>query len=137
LFAIIKVCTTFPLLFAKQALGAIKELGLYIEKNKRSAVIFPEGTRSKTGVPKRFSENGIRTLCQSAESAYILPITINNSWKMTKYGRFPLGIGNHLQFEVHQPMSVSSASFETLFSKTEQAVLSGINMSGADSAIQK
>jgi 1-acyl-sn-glycerol-3-phosphate acyltransferase len=122
---------------AKQALGAIKELGLYIEKNKRSAVIFPEGTRSKTGVPKRFSENGMKTLCQYAESAYIVPITINNSWKMTKYGRFPLGIGNHLHFEVHQPIAVSSASFETLFSKTEQAVLSGINMSDADSASQK
>ena len=110
----------------KQALTAIKELALYIEQNKRSAVIFPEGTRSKTGVPKKFSENGLKTLTKYAKSAYIVPITINNSWKMVKYGIFPLGIGNQLTFEVHKPIEVASESFENLFTKTEEAVLSGI-----------
>jgi len=110
----------------KQALTAIKELALYIEQNKRSAVIFPEGTRSKNGTPKRFSENGIKTLSKYAKSAYIVPITINNSWKMVKYGIFPLGIGNRITFEVHEPLAVANDSFENLFQKTEQAVLSGI-----------
>lgn len=110
----------------KQALTAIKELALYIEQNKRSAVIFPEGTRSKTGIPKKFSENGLKTLSKYAKSAYILPISINNSWKMVRYGTFPLGIGNHLTFEVHEPFAVAGDSFEDLFKKTEEAVLSGI-----------
>jgi 1-acyl-sn-glycerol-3-phosphate acyltransferase len=30
------------------------KLGDYIEEHNRSAVIFPEGTRSKTGKPKSF-----------------------------------------------------------------------------------
>jgi 1-acyl-sn-glycerol-3-phosphate acyltransferase len=110
----------------RQALTAIKELALYIEQNRRSAVIFPEGTRSKTGIPKKFSENGVKTLSKYAKSAYIVPITINNSWKMVKHGSFPLGIGNHLTFEVHEPFAVANDSFENLFQKTEQAVLSGI-----------
>ena len=110
----------------RQALTAIKDLALYIEQNKRSAVIFPEGTRSKNGIPKKFSENGIKTLSKYAKSAYIVPVTINNSWKMVKYGSFPLGIGNRLTFEVHEPFAVASDSFENLFQKTEQAVLSGI-----------
>jgi 1-acyl-sn-glycerol-3-phosphate acyltransferase len=110
----------------KQALAAIKELAVYIEQNKRSAVIFPEGTRSKTGQPKPFSENGLKMLTKYAKTAYIVPISINNSWKMVKFGSFPLGIGNHLTFEVHKPFAVAEDSFEDLFKKTEQAVLSGI-----------
>ena len=39
----------------KQAIPTIKGLSEYIEKNTRSAVIFPEGTRSKTGKPKEFA----------------------------------------------------------------------------------
>ena len=63
----------------KQSLTAIKKMGEYIEMNKRSVVIFPEDTRSKTGKPRRFAENGINTLCKYSPSAYIVPLTINNS----------------------------------------------------------
>ena len=85
----------------KQALPAIKKLSEYIESNCRSAVIFPEGTRSKNGKPKRFSPNGLKILCKYAPSAYVVPVTINNSWKMFKFGSFPLGLGNNLSFTVH------------------------------------
>jgi len=110
----------------KQSLPAIKKLGIYIETNCRSAVIFPEGTRSKNGKPKRFSPNGVKILCKYAPSAYVVPVTINNSWKMFQYGSFPLGIGNSLTFTVHTPIKVSEYDFETLLEKTEQAVVSKI-----------
>ena len=72
--------------------------GRNIEKYKRSTVIFPEGTRSKTGEPRPFAVNGLKILCKNAPSSYVLPVTINNSWKMTKWGSFPLGIGNKIEF---------------------------------------
>ncbi|ESU29898.1 phospholipid/glycerol acyltransferase [Flavobacterium limnosediminis JC2902] len=111
---------------AKQALPLIKGLGEYIEKNNRSAVIFPEGTRSRNGVPKRFSENGLKILCKYAPSAYVVPISINNSWKMIRYGQFPMGLGNRLQFTIHEPMAVKDYSFAELMEKTEKAVVEGI-----------
>lgn len=110
----------------KQALPVIKGLGEYIEKHHRSAVIFPEGTRSKNGVPKRFSENGLKILCKYAPSAYIVPISINNSWKMVRYGQFPMGLGNKLQFTIHEPMAVKDYPFKELMEKTEKAVVEGI-----------
>lgn len=110
----------------KQAIPAIMGLGDYIEKNKRSAVIFPEGTRSKTGVPKKFSENGLKMLCKKAPSAYIVPITINNSWKMVRFGSFPMGLGNRLEFIIHEPLKVSDYSFQEIFEKTENAVTKAI-----------
>ena len=82
----------------KQAIPVIKGLSEYIEKNTRSAVIFPEGTRSKTGKPKPFAQSGLKILCKYAPSAYVVPITINNSWKMVRFGAFPMGLGNRLKF---------------------------------------
>ena len=110
----------------KQSLSAIKQLAEYIEANNRSAVIFPEGTRSKTGRPKKFAENGLKILSKYAPSAYMVPVTINNSWKMTKWGPFPLGLGNKLIFTIHDPLAVRDMPFSELFEKTELAVTSRI-----------
>jgi len=110
----------------KQALPTIKSLADYIQKHQRAAVIFPEGTRSKTGVPKRFSENGLKILCKYAPSAYIVPISINNSWKMVRFGAFPMGLGNKLKFTIHEPIAVKDHSFQEIMEKTENAVVQGI-----------
>ncbi len=110
----------------KQSLTAIKKMAEYIETNKRSTVIFPEGTRSKTGKPGPFAENGLKILCKYAPSAYMVPVTVNNSWKMTKWGAFPLGIGNKLELIIHDPLPVKDMPFSELFEKTEQAVVRSI-----------
>lgn len=110
----------------KQAIPVIKGLSEYIEKNKRSAVIFPEGTRSKTGAPKEFAQSGLKILCKYAPSAHVVPITINNSWKFVKYGFFPFGLGNRLIFTVHTPMAVKDYEFEELMKLTEKAIVDSI-----------
>ncbi|MFM9825265.1 lysophospholipid acyltransferase family protein [Flavobacterium sp.] len=110
----------------KQAIPTIKGLAEYIEKHQRSAVIFPEGTRSKNGKPKEFAQTGLKILCKNAPSAFVVPITINNSWKMVKFGFFPLGLGNHLTFTVHKPLSVNEVSFDELFVHTESEIIKAI-----------
>ena len=114
----------------KQAIPTIKGLSEYIEKNTRSAVIFPEGTRSKTGKPKEFAQSGLKILCKYAPSAYVVPISINNSWKMVRFGAFPMGLGNRLTFTIHEPMAVKDYAFEELIQKTEAAVVSKIKYLG-------
>ncbi|WP_313382169.1 lysophospholipid acyltransferase family protein [Proteiniphilum saccharofermentans] len=111
----------------KQALSAIRQLAEYIEIHKRSAVIFPEGTRSQTGKPRPFAENGLKILCKYAPSASVIPVTINNSWKMTRWGSFPLGTGNKIEFIIHEPIPVQDTLFPTLFEKTEQVIIQSIN----------
>ncbi|TAF68166.1 MAG: 1-acyl-sn-glycerol-3-phosphate acyltransferase [Flavobacterium sp.] len=110
----------------KQAIPTIKGLSEYIEKNTRSAVIFPEGTRSKTGKPKEFAQSGLKILCKYAPSSYVVPISINNSWKMVRFSAFPMGLGNRLTFTIHEPMAVKDYAFEELIQKTEAAVVSKI-----------
>jgi len=110
----------------KQALTELKKLGTLIEKKTYSAVIFPEGTRSRDGVPKKFSENGLKMLVRFAPSAIIVPITINNSWKFLKDGWFPLPIGEHLSFDVHEPIETNSLKFAELFEKVEQTIKNAV-----------
>ncbi|HLO74254.1 MAG TPA: lysophospholipid acyltransferase family protein [Flavobacterium sp.] len=110
----------------KQALPEIKKVAELINNNNYSVVIFPEGTRSKTGAPKPFAVNGLKMLYKFAPDAYFLPITINNSWKMTKFGQFPLGLGNKLEFQIHEPMKISEYKFEEIFEKTEKVITENI-----------
>ena len=110
----------------RQALPELKKMGEYIQKYNRSTVIYPEGTRTKNGQPKEFASNGLKILCKYAPDAYVVPVTINNSWKVFRYGSFPLGLFNRITFTVHQPISVKENDFNTLFEQTEKAIVGGI-----------
>lgn len=110
----------------KQAIPLIKGLSEYIETNNRSAVIFPEGTRSKNGKPKEFALSGLKILCKYAPSAYVVPISINNSWKMVKFGPFPMGLGNKLEFIIHKPIAVKDFTFDEIAAKTEETIVKSI-----------
>lgn len=113
---------------AKQSLTAIINFAKYIEENNYMAVIFPEGTRSRNGVPKRFSENGLKMLVKYAPSAYVVPVSINNSWKFLKYGGFPMGIGINLTFDVHKPVKADSMEFQSLFESVEKTIKNGVTV---------
>jgi len=110
----------------KSAISEIAKLGSYIEKHKRSAVIFPEGTRSRDGHPKPFKPMGLKMLLKKSPSALIIPISINNSWKLVQYGKFPMGLGAKVSFKVQEPIE-NKGSIDNLIPQIEAAVRSGIN----------
>lgn len=112
----------------RQSLPALIKFGDYIETTKRSAVIFPEGTRSKNGEPKPFQTKGLEILFKKIPSAVIVPISINNSWKMYRYGKFPMGIGSHITFTVHKPLKLSTfADKEALIKTIETTIKNNIH----------
>jgi 1-acyl-sn-glycerol-3-phosphate acyltransferase len=111
----------------RQALPALMKFGKYIEKNKYAAVIFPEGTRSKDGMPKPFQTKGLDMLFKKIPSALVVPVSINNSWKMFRYGTFPLGLGNHLTFTVHKPIELATfVNKQELIAQIETTIKAGI-----------
>ena len=110
----------------KQSIGAILKMGRYIEEHTRSTIIFPEGTRSRNGKPRTFSTNGIKMLVRTSPSAYILPITVNNSWKFQRYGNFPSDIFVDLTFDVHEPIEAKSLPIDELLEKVENVIVSAI-----------
>ena len=110
----------------KQALTEIKEFGQRVHNNKWSATIFPEGTRSVTGKPKKFYYSGLKMIIKYNPEAYIVPITINDSWKVFKYVKLPLGMYNKITHETHQPVKIDALPIDELLQKTEAIIISKI-----------
>ncbi len=104
---------------SKQSIGELIKLGLRMKENKWSAVIFPEGTRSKDGIVKPFQVGGIATLLKKCPEALLVPIAINNSWKMVQYGNYPLSTFEHMTWEVLEPIEPAGRSAEELVKEAE------------------
>ena len=104
---------------AKQAITELTAFAKKINTNKWSAVIFPEGTRSRSGQPKEFAVNGLKVLTKYNKEGYVVPLTINNSWKVFKYGKFPQGIASPIAIKTHEPIKIDSLPFDELLAKTE------------------
>jgi 1-acyl-sn-glycerol-3-phosphate acyltransferase len=45
---------------------------------------------------------------------------------MVKFGPFPMGLGNKLEFIIHQPIAVKDFTFEEIASKTEETIVKSI-----------
>ena len=110
----------------KQAVVALASFAKYLNKTGHSAVIFPEGTRSRNGQPKTFAKTGMQILFKKMPDALVVPITINNSWKLFQYGQFPLGIGVHITMKVHEPIPVNSDDTDSLIEKVEKTIIADI-----------
>lgn len=106
----------------RQALPEIKKFAHYLNETKHAAVIFPEGTRSRNGTPKKFSPNGLKMLFKFSPEAVIVPVTINNSWKLQKYGNFPLNIGIKLVCKVQAPIFVKDGDIDALIVDVENSI---------------
>lgn len=111
---------------ARESLIKMSKFADYLNKNNRSAVIFPEGTRSRTGVPKRFAVQGLQMLFKKMPEAMVVPVTINNSWKLFRYGNFPMGIGVHLKLKVHKPFPANSEDPASLVAQVEKTIIEDI-----------
>jgi 1-acyl-sn-glycerol-3-phosphate acyltransferase len=106
----------------KQAISTLVSFAKKIKKNNWSAVIFPEGTRSRDGKPKKFASNGLKVISKYNKEGYVVPLTINNSWKVFKYGKFPLGIFSPIKIITHQPIKIDSLPFDELLAQTEKVI---------------
>ena len=111
----------------KQALAALGTFAKNLRSNTWGAIIFPEGTRSRNGKPKKFATNGLKMITKYNPDAYIVPVTINNSWKVFKYGKYPFGLGSPITFTTHKPIKIDTLPFDELMQQTETAIKTTIN----------
>ncbi len=111
----------------RQAIVEMVKFSKYLQKNNRSGVIFPEGTRSKTGVPKPFRRTGLQTLFKKVPEGYVVPVSINNSWKLQRWGMFPVQMGVCLELTAHPAIKISDFEVEALIDKVEATITSNIH----------
>jgi len=106
----------------KQSIAEILKLARNMKEKNWSTVIFPEGTRSKTGIMKPFAVGGIATILKKVPNALIVPIAINNSWKMVQYGIFPLNTFTAMSWEVLEPIEPGNLTAEEAVKAAEEAI---------------
>ena len=112
----------------RESLLKMSQFGDYLKETKRSAVIFPEGTRSRTGAPKEFRKNGMMMLFKKLPDAVVVPITINNSWKLFKHGNFPIDLGVNVHLKHTSPLSRYLKILKVLAAKVERNIIADIKL---------
>jgi 1-acyl-sn-glycerol-3-phosphate acyltransferase len=107
---------------SKQSIAEIIKLGRRMKENNWSAMIFAEGTRAKDGLMKPFQVGGIATLLKAVPDALIVPVAIENSWKIVRYGTYPLSFGEKIRWTVLPPLSKGDKNAEELTLAAENAI---------------
>ncbi len=109
----------------KQAIPQIQKLGRFINEQKYAAVIYPEGTRSRSGEMRAFKPAGLVALLEAAPDALLVPLTINRAYLFTQKGLFPLTVGVKMEYIVHPPLENTGDKL-ALISEAEAAVRSAL-----------
>lgn len=106
----------------KQALAEISKLAQNMNQKNWSCIIFPEGTRTKTGKMKPFGIGGLATLFNEVPNALIVPIAISGSFNVVKYGSFPLNTFLKMTWEVLKPIEPKDKTVEALIQELEKEI---------------
>ncbi len=117
-----------------KALTQISAFASTVAKRQWGVVIFPEGTRSKNGQPRPFQRGGLSLLIKHIPNAYIVPVSIKNSWKLAQNNYFPMPLGTKLSFRIHPPLAVANKKEGVLIDEVEQLIKSDLEEATTASA---
>lgn len=112
----------------RQSLAQIKAFGERLEREKLSVLLFPEGTRAKDGVMKKFLAPGIQALVKTSPSALIVPAVIDGSWKIFRHKCWPVPFGVRVQIKILNPIEASEYDIKELPAVLENIVRSELDL---------
>ena len=87
-----------------QAVAAIREMAANCQSRDVSAVIFPEGTRSRDGSIGGYRSAGVAALMDGAPELQIIPTVIDGSWKVFAHNMFPIPFGTRVRVMFADPI---------------------------------
>jgi len=77
---------------------------------------------------RKFHRSGLLALLKTMPNAYVVPISINNSWKFSQQNYFPMPIGNDLSFTFHEPFNINQNKKEELIDTLQSIIKKGLNL---------
>ncbi|TFF33693.1 lysophospholipid acyltransferase family protein [Mucilaginibacter psychrotolerans] len=107
---------------ARQSITELVKFGIRMKENKWSAMIFPEGTRSKDGKVKTFQSAGVAALLKKCPDALLVPVAIKDSWKMRRYGLYPLNTFTPMSWTVLEPIEPGKTPVDELVKQIEERI---------------
>ena len=88
----------------RQAMDAISRMANECEDRGVSAVIFPEGTRSRDGSLGEYRVGGVAALMSGAPNLPIVPTVIDGSWRVFANNMFPIPYGTRVRVRFGEPI---------------------------------
>ncbi|MDO5105347.1 1-acyl-sn-glycerol-3-phosphate acyltransferase [Capnocytophaga sp.] len=116
----------------QSAIPQLEAFGKSLQANKQAGLIFPEGTRSRGDKPRPFKTKGLEVIMKQLPDGYVVPITINNSWKILKYGAFPIGLGNKITFKVHKAVKIDINNVQNQIVAVKNTIVADIHNAKAE-----
>jgi 1-acyl-sn-glycerol-3-phosphate acyltransferase len=111
----------------KQAITEIVRLGKLIYEEKASVIIFPEGTRTASGIMKPFVPGGVATLLKRAPDALIVPVAINGTGAFNPKGIFPLRSFSNLSWTALPPIEPAGRKAEEILAEAQEVIRKAIS----------
>ncbi len=105
-----------------RAVEAIAALGRRIATDHWSVVIYPEGTRSRTGTPRPFREAGLKALVRAAPGVPVLPVTGWGGSKLFRHGLRPIVRNVEMGFKVHPAVTAPDPDDDAAFTAWVQGL---------------
>ena len=106
----------------KQAITEIARLGQLIQEDKSSVIIFPEGTRTASGIMRPFVAGGVATLLKRAPDALVVPVAITGTGAFNPKGIFPLTSFSKLSWTALPGIEPSGRKVEDILSEAQAAI---------------
>lgn len=105
-----------------KAISDIKTFASNLQAQNYSCAIYPEGTRSRSALPKKFHRSGLVALIENMPQAAIVPIAIQHSWKLAQNNYFPFPIGFCILVDIMDPIPQESKDPDTLIDRIEKQI---------------
>lgn len=106
----------------KQAIPEIKRFAELLEKECAAGVIFPEGTRARRGLLKEFKKKGTLTLLQYAPNSDVIPVTIENTWKLSARISTVMPRNTEVKVIVGEPISREVRSNQEIMDEAHRVI---------------
>lgn len=106
----------------KQAIAEISRLGKLINDTTGSAIIFPEGTRTASGIMKPFVPGGVAMLLKRSPNALIIPIAVDGTGRFNPKGIFPLISFSKLSWTALPAIEPAGRKAEEILLEAQEAI---------------
>lgn len=111
----------------KQAIGEILRLGRKAENENRGVIIFPEGTRSKSGKLGKFASGGLTAFLKTMPSAAVVPVAISGTGKIEGKGLILFRAFKKVEVTITEPISREGITIEELTEKCRKRIAGILN----------